>query len=232
MSEAQIPAIEPEVKPEPQNDEFEIYNGFKVQKGGVEAINKRVASETHAWKEKHKIVQDQLNELSVQLEEARLAQMSDKERQAHEELKKKEIFEALEKKAETYSNKYKNYYLDTELFREVSSYDVVNAKQVLALVKAEYKTEFAEDGDNLGLFLSNGSEKLTVQEAVKKFLTDPSNANLIRSTLKPGSGTKAAGSQPKQLRTSFKRSEVAVVDSPEAKEYREAMKAGLNPSLT
>lgn len=213
-------------------EEFEDYNGFKVQKGAKDIINKRVASETHTLKEKLKTISEENNTFRTQFEEFKLSQMSEKEKQAHEEQKRKEKEESLVKKADEYSSKYKNYFLDTELFKEVSNFDVVNSKQVLALIKAEYKTEFAETEDGVNIFFNNGSTKLTVQEAVKNFLNDPSNANLIKSKLITGSGTKTSNTQPKQnLRTVFKASEIADIKSESAREYREAMKAGLNPTL-
>jgi hypothetical protein len=217
---------------DPPSDEFEVYNGFKVQKGAVDAINKRVASETHTLKEKIKKMDEENNSFRIQFEEFKLSQMSEKEKQEHEEQKRKQKEAELENRANDKDRKFKNYFLETELFKEVSNYDVINAKQVIALIKSEYKQEFAEEGESVNIFFNNGSSKLTVQEAVKNFLQDPLNSNLIKSSLKPGAGTKASGTQQKNLRTTFKRSEVANTNSEAAAEYRAAMKAGLNPTLT
>jgi len=210
------------------------FNGqtTKLPKNVVESINKRVGAETHTAKEKARIAEEQNNKLLAQIEEFKLSQMTDKEKQEHAELKRKEREAELENKANDKDRKFKNYFLDTELFKEIGNYDVVNSKQVLSLLKAEYKEEFEEVEDNVNIFFKKGSTKLTVQEAVKTFLTDPSNANLIKSSLKPGSGTRAPGGQQKNLRTTFKRSEVAVTNSDAAAEYRAAMKAGLKPVLT
>lgn len=216
----------------PPPEEFETYNGFKVPKGAVDAINKRVATETHALKEKLKSISDENNSFRVQFEEFKLSQMSEKEKQEHEEQKRKQREAELENKANDKDRKFKNYFLDTELFKEIGSYDVINLKQVLSLIKAEYKEEFEEVEEDVNIFFKKGSAKLTVQEAVKSFLSDPSNSNLIRSSLKPGAGTKVAGAQSKNLRTTFKRSEVSDINSDAAKEYNEAMKAGLRPTLT
>jgi hypothetical protein len=210
------------------------YNGksTKLPKELVESINRRTASELHTWKEKHKTQQDQINALSVQLEEMKLSTMTDKEKAELAEKKRNEEIEQYKSKADSYSTKYKNYFMDTELFREVSNYDVINSKQVISLLKAEYKHEFAETEDGIELAFLSGGSKLTVQEAVKNFLHDPQNSNLIRSNLIPGAGTKAGGQQKRTMRTTFKRSEVADTSSEAAAEYRAAMKAGLNPTLT
>jgi len=215
----------------PPPEEFEDYNGFKVPKGAVDAINKRVAKETHNWKEKHRLTEEKLNTLSSQFEGMKLSTMTEKERQAHDEQKRKDEIESLKNKADDKDRKFKTYFLDTELFREISNYDVVNAKQVIALLKTEYKHEFAESEEAVKVLFNKGSDKLTVQEAVKNYLQDPLNSNLIKSSLKTGTGTKTSTTQKKNLRTTFKRSEVANIDSDEAKEYNEAMKAGLNPTL-
>jgi hypothetical protein len=225
------PAGTPETDTPPA-EEFETYNGFKVPKGAVDAINKRVATETHTLKEKLKKFEEENNSFRVQFEEFKLSQMSEKEKQEHAEEKRKEREAELLNKANDKDRKFKNYFLDTELFREIGNYDVINSKQVLSLIKAEYKEEFEEAEEDVNIFFKKGSAKLTVQEAVKSFLSDPSNSNLIRSSLKPGAGTKVAGNQQKNLRTIFKRSEVADVNSDAAKEYNEAMKAGLRPTLT
>jgi len=226
------PAGNPPAGDPPPADEFETYNGFKVPKGAVDAINKRVATETHALKEKLKKFEEENNSFRVQFEEFKLSQMSEKEKQEHAEQQRKQKETELVNKANDNDRKFKNYFLDTELFKEIGNHDVINSKQVLSLIKAEYKEEFEEAEEDVNIFFKKGSAKLTVQEAVKSFLSDPSNSNLIRSSLKPGAGTKVAGNQQKNLRTTFKRSEVADVNSDAAKEYNEAMKAGLSPTLT
>jgi len=226
------PAGDPPAGDPPPADEFETYNGFKVPKGAVDAINKRVATETHALKEKLKKFEEENNSFRVQFEEFKLSQMSEKEKQEHAEQQRKQKETELVNKANDNDRKFKNYFLDTELFKEIGNHDVINSKQVLSLIKAEYKEEFEEAEEDVNIFFKKGSAKLTVQEAVKSFLSDPSNSNLIRSSLKPGAGTKVAGNQQKNLRTTFKRSEVADVNSDAAKEYNEAMKAGLSPTLT
>jgi len=212
-------------------EEFEIYNGFKVQKGTVDAVNKRVASETHKLKERYNETSEQLNALQQQLEEMKLNSMTEKERLAHEEEKRKIEEEKLKNQVEEYGSKYKNYYRDTELHNAISKFDVVNPKQVLNLIKSEYKTEFEESEDGINLYFNSGSNKVTVEEAVKNFLDDPSNSNLIRSNLRSGSGTKTSNQSKTELRTSFKRSEIADPNSEAAKEYHEALKQGLRPEL-
>jgi len=226
------PAGDPPAGDPPPVDEFETYNGFKVPKGAVDAINRRVATETHTLKEKLKKFEEENNSFRVQFEEFKLSQMSEKEKQEHAEQQRKQKETELVNKANDKDRKFKNYFLDTELFREIGNYEVINSKQVLSLIKAEYKEEFEEAEEDVNIFFKKGSAKLTVQEAVKSFLSDPSNSNLIKSSLKPGAGTKPGGMQNKNLRTTFKRSEVAVTSSEAAAEYRAAMKAGLNPVLT
>lgn len=214
-----------------EEEEFENYNGFKVQRGTTEAVNKRVASETHKLKEKYNTTQEQLNTLQQQLEEMKLNSMTEKERLAHEEEQRKVEEEKLKNQVEEYGSKYKNYFRDTELHNAISKFDVVNPKQVLNLIKSEYKTEFEENEDGINLHFNNGSNKVTVEEAVKNFLDDPSNSNLIRSNLRSGSGTKTSNQSKTELRTSFKRSEIADPNSEAAKEYNQALKQGLRPEL-
>lgn len=213
-------------------DEFELYNGFKVPKGAVEAINKRVASETHNWKEKYSSLSNEVNSLRTTLEEHKLSQMSEAEKKAHEEKQRQTEKEKLIKERDEKDSKFKNYYLDTELFKEVSGHDVYNANQVIRLLKAEYPHEITEEGDSLSVGFNIKGQKLTVQEAVKIFLDDPNNANLLKSRLQGGGGTggKRAGVNPG--RTTFKRSEIKDPDSEAAKEYREAIKAGIEVNMT
>jgi len=211
------------------------FNGktVKLSKEIVESINRRVGAETHTAKERARQLEETNNTLSAQLEEFKLSQMTEKQKQEHNEQKRKDREAELERKASDSDSKFKNYYLETELFKAISEYEVVNSKQVLNLIKAEYKSEFADIEDGIQVFFNNGSTKFTVQEAVKTFLSDPNNANLIKSSLIPGSGTKTTGTQTKTpLRTSFKRSEIADIKSDAAKEYREALRAGLPVTLT
>lgn len=190
--------------------EFEEYNGFKVPKGTVEAINKRVASEKHGLKTKFDSLQTQYNELQTQLEELKLKSMTDAERQAHDEKKRKEFESQLTQKAEMSETKFKKYFLDTELFKEVGNYDVHNAKQVVKLLKDEYKHEFSNEDstDELSVVFNINGASATVEEAVKKFLSAPENANLLKSTFKPGGGTLKKNNQTEVQKTEFTRTEL------------------------
>ena len=232
MEEVKKDEVVEEVKKDEEVEELVDYNGFQIPKGALDAVNKRVASETYNLKQKNQKLQEELNNFSTQLEEMKLNSMSEKERIEHEEALRKAEQEKLKAQVSEYSEKYKNYYRDTQLHNEISKHNVINPKQVLNLIKSEYKTDYEETNDEINLFFKNGEDKFTVQEAVKKFLDDPSNSNLLNSSLKSGSGTKSGSNSPKKtLRTEFKRSEVRDHNSEAAQEYRDAMKAGLNPSL-
>jgi len=209
-------------------EEFETYNGFKVPKGAVEAINKRVAAETHTWKEKYNSLSSEINTLKTTLEEHKLSQMSEAEKKAHEEKQRQAEKDKLVKERDEKDSKFKNYYLDTELFKEVSGHDVYNANQVIRLLKAEYPQEITEGEDGLSISFNVKGQKLTVQEAVKTFLDDPNNANLLKSRLQGGGGTGGRRTGASTGRTTFKRSEVADTTSEAAKEYREAIRNGVD----
>ena len=204
----------------------------KLPKDLIDSLNKRTAAEKHQLKEKYTAVSEELNILKTQLEEVKLSQMSDKEKAELAEKKRLKELEDAKKAVSDKDAKFKNYYLDTELYKEAAAYDTYNAKQAINLLKAEYKHEFAEDenGDVQIVFNVNGN-KVSVKEALKTFFSDPTNQNLLKSNLKSGAGTKQGTAAVTPQRTIFKRSEVAVTDSDAAKEYREAMKAGLKPSL-
>lgn len=213
-------------------EELVSYNGIMLPKSVVDSINKRVASETHTWKERARTNEEKLNSLSVQMEEMRLAQMSEKERKEHEEAKKAKEIESLKEEKEKGFQLFKNYKTDTELFNEISNYDVFNPKQVVKLLKSEYQMDFIKDeAGDYNITFKIGDSHVTAKEAVKTFLNDETNSNLLRSTLKPGSGTKTKLNQTNQTKLEFKRSEIAKTNSDEAKAYREALRAGLSPKL-
>ena len=213
-------------------DEFEEYNGFKVPKGTIEAINKRVAAEKAGLKSKYNDLQNSYNEMQVQLEELKIKSMSDAERQAHEEQKRKEQEEQLAKKAEMSETKFKTYFLDTELYREASKFDVHNAKQVVKLLKDEYKHKFSteDNTDELSVTFNINGTDVTVEEAVKKFLSDPDNANLLKSTFKPGADTRSnRNNMQTDFKTEYKRSELK---NPEVRaQYNEALKRKLDVKI-
>lgn len=214
-------------------DELVSYNGTMLPKSVVDSINKRVASETHTWKERARTNEENLNKLSVQLEELKLAQMSEKERKEHEEAKKAKEIEDLKQEKEKGFQLFKNYKTDTELFYEISNYDVFNPKQVIKLLKAEYPMDFIKDeAGDYNIIFKIGDSQVTAKEAVKMFLTDETNSNLLRSTLKPGAGTKTKINQTNQTqKTTFKRSEISNPQSEDAKAYREALRNGIDVKI-
>lgn len=226
------PKVDAPVDDSGSDNEWETYNGFKVQKGATEVINKRVASETFKLKEKYRTLQEQMNETNTRLEEMKLASMSDKERLEHEAAVRKAKEDQLLSKVSETDSKFKSYFRDTELLKAIGDYDCISPRQVLNLIKAEYKIDYVDNDGEVGIVFKNGDEALTVKDAVKTFLADPSNSNLVRSTLKPGSGTKTSSTPGSaKLRTVFTRAEVADTKSEAAKEYQAALKARLNPKL-
>lgn len=197
----------------------------------IDSINARVAAETHAVKEKHKSTSDELNALKTQMEEFKLSQMTEKEKAELAEQKRKDREASLEKKAAESESKLRNYFLTTELFKAVSEYKVHNPKQVVNLLKSEYPYEFidSEDG-NVQLVFNVGGNKISASEALKTFFDAAENHNLLISGLKPGGGTKPAGTSPdKPPRTVYKRSELK--DQAISKEYREAIKQGIPTTI-
>lgn len=211
------------------------YNGksIKLAKELVDSINGRVASEKHQIKEKLTTLAEENNNLKTKISEYELSQMTDAQKKELEVKKQKEKEEALLQKASESESKFKNYFLDTELYKAVSDYEVHNSKQVVKLLKSEYKHDFVEDdnGELQIVFNVNGN-KVSIKDAFKAFFNDPSNANLLKSTLKSGGGTSiktGSGSSTQNLRTEYTRAEVQTESG--RKEYNAAMKAGLNPII-
>ena len=228
--------VKEEIKEEVKKDDGETlvpYSGTMLPKKIVDGFNKRVASEKASLQKNYDALSEQFNTLSTQLEEMKLSQMTDKERKELEETKRQKEIETLKQEKEQGFSLFKNYKTDTEIFNEVSNYDVFNPKQVVSLLKTMYKMDFIkDDAGDYNILFKVGDSQVTVKEAVKMFLEDESNSNLLRSTLKGGAGTKTKINQPNQtLRTTFKRSEIADQTSEASKEYREAMRLGLNPKI-
>lgn len=177
---------------QPVNDqvEFEEYNGFKVQKGVIDAFNKRLAVEKSNLNKKQTALQDELNMIKVAFEEMKISQMTEKERKDVEDKKKMADLQKLIDEKEQNFNLFKTHKIDTELFNEVSKYDVYNISQVVKLIKTNSYDFKRNDNGDYEITFSYGDEALSVGDAVKRFLEEDSNANLLKSTLKSGSGTK------------------------------------------
>ena len=210
--------------------EYETYNGMQVQKGTTELINKRVAAERTTLKKQFSTIESKYNDAATQLEEMRIATMSDKEKIEFNELTKKKELEILTAERDSNFNLFKDNKIDTELFKEVSKYDVFNPVQVVALLKAQgIDFQKGEDGNYNPLINISGAAN-TVESAVKIYLEDAANSNLIRSTLKTGTGTRTNNSSSTtSTRTDFKRSDLS--DPAISKEYHENMKNGIEVKI-
>jgi len=172
---------------------FEEYNGMLVQEGTVDKINKRVESERGQHEKKYADLEEKHNKLNTDHEELKKKHMTAEELQQENERKRQKEIDDLRADRDQKAILFKKNKIETDLLKEISSsgIEVVNAKQVMNLLRLEYDDiDIANDSD---LVFKKGSNSLTAQEAVKTFLEDQSNANLLKNTLKPGGGTRQPG---------------------------------------
>lgn len=216
---------------------FESYNGLFVQEGVVTAINKRVEAERDQHTAKYTELEGKHKELSTQHEELRQKHMTAEERAADAQKKQQQREQELIADRDKNRNLYKNHRIETELFKGLSSFkaeskiETYDDDQVLRLLKSEYDELDLANNDSEVVF-KKGASSVIAKEAIKNFLEAEKNANLVKSGLNPGSGTQTSVQQSDNMRTKFKRSEVADTSSKPAAEYRAAMKAGLKPVLS
>lgn len=179
-----------------------------------------------------------LKELQEKLQQLELEKLPEKEREAARlgaELKKLNgIIESEKKNKERYETLFREKTINTELYSAFSKHNLYDQNQALFLLKAISQptvVENKEDGSfkvllKLDVGDGAGVQELEPEEAAAKWLALPSNANLLKSNLIPGSGTSVKGGRLTTTgQVAYKRSDLA---KPEVRQERlEKMKAGI-----
>lgn len=155
-----------------------------------EEFNKRLSAQ------KSKLVKDyddqikqiisEKESISKEFMDLKKSLLTDKEKQELERKEKEEAYLRLQNEAEENWKLYSDTMTSKALHDSISTFDVWNSKQVVTLLKSLSKSEVDKAGKVM--FEFNG-QKVTADEMVKTFLTDPTNANLLKTTLSSGGGT-------------------------------------------
>ncbi|PJZ28743.1 hypothetical protein [Leptospira kmetyi] len=212
----------------------ELAQGF----GKLSAEYRTASSKLKTLEEAAKGESPALKELQEKLQQLELEKLPEKEREAARlgaELKKLNgIIESEKKIRERYENLFREKTINTELYSAFSKHNLYDQNQALFLLKAISQPTVVENKENgsfkvlLKLDVGDGAgvQELEPEEAAAKWLALPTNANLLKSNLIPGSGTSVKGGRLTTTgQVAYKRSDLA---KPEVRQERlEKMKAGI-----
>ncbi|MBM9502867.1 hypothetical protein JWG44_21675 [Leptospira sp. 201903071] len=216
----------------------ELAQGF----GKLSAEHRTTSSKLKALEEAAKGESPALKELQEKLHQLELEKLPEKEREAarlNVELKKVNNLVELEKRnRERYELLFREKTINTELYSALSKHNLYDQKQALMLLKAISQPVVVENKDEgtfkvlLKLDVGDGAgvQELEPEDAASKWLAHPSNANLLKSNLIPGSGTSVKGGRLTTTgQVAYKRADLA---KPEVRQERlEKMKAGIQTMI-
>ncbi|AVV51451.1 hypothetical protein [Leptospira santarosai] len=212
----------------------ELAQGFGKLSAEFRTASSKLKTLEEAAKEEHPA----LKELQEKLQQLELEKLPEKEREAARlgvEIKKLSgVIEAEKRNKERYESLFREKSINTELYSALSKHNLYDQNQALLLLKAISQPtviENKEDG-SFKVFLKldvgdgAGVQELEPEEAAAKWLALPTNANLLKSNLIPGSGTSVKGGRLTTTgQVAYKRSDLA---KPEVRQERlEKMKAGI-----
>nr|WP_100765388.1 hypothetical protein [Leptospira ellisii]PJZ92219.1 hypothetical protein CH379_14410 [Leptospira ellisii] len=212
----------------------ELAQGF----GKLSAEFRTASSKLKILEESAKDENPALKELQEKLQQLELEKLPEKEREAARlgaELKKLNgIIESEKKSKERFETLFREKTINTELYSAFSKHSLYDQNQALLLLKAISQPTVVENKDDgsfkvlLKLDVGDGAgvQELEPEEAAAKWLAIPTNANLLKSNLIPGSGTSVKGGRLTTTgQVAYKRSDLV---KPEVRQERlEKMKAGI-----
>ncbi|PKA02439.1 hypothetical protein, partial [Leptospira ellisii] len=179
----------------------ELAQGF----GKLSAEFRTASSKLKTLEEAAKGESPALKELQEKLQQLELEKLPEKEREAARlgaELKKLNgIIESEKKSKERFETLFREKTINTELYSAFSKHSLYDQNQALLLLKAISQPTVVENKDDgsfkvlLKLDVGDGAgvQELEPEEAAAKWLAIPTNANLLKSNLIPGSGTSVKG---------------------------------------
>ncbi|XDD52509.1 hypothetical protein AB3N59_20380 (plasmid) [Leptospira sp. WS92.C1] len=216
----------------------ELAQGF----GKLSAEHRTTSSKLKALEEAAKGESPALKELQEKLQQLELEKLPEKEREAARlgaELKKLSgIIESERKSKERYETLFREKMINTELYSAFSKHNLYDPNQALLLLKAISQPDVVENKDNgtFNVFLKldvgdgAGVQQLEPDDAASKWLALPSNANLLKSNLIPGSGTSVKGGRLTTTgQVAYKRADLAKAEV--RQERLEKMKAGIQTMI-
>ncbi len=178
-----INELEEKLESAPSKDDFdklkEELNSLKEFKTAKEKEEEEKMLEQKTELEKAEIrFNKQLEELKSQME-SNLKEREEKLSQFEEEIKKRE----------EQINRLRYGKLDAEIMEAAAKFNAYSPAQIVKLTKDMF--EYDENLDKFFFYVKDKKgdkivDELTVEERIKEFLEDDSNANLVRSDVKPG----------------------------------------------
>jgi len=196
----------------------ELNKRLGIEKGKIEKMYDSKIQDIVAETEKTK----------AELLEIKKAAMTDKERADFDRKAKEDEFIKLQQRSDANWKLYSDTMTSKALYDSISKYDVYNPKQIEMLLRTVAKADVDEKGN---VIFDYDGKKISADEMVTTFLTDASNANLLKSRIIPGGGTQrnntgASGSQSQ----TYTREQMK--DPKIAAEYRQRLSNRENVSIT
>lgn len=219
-------------------EEYYEYKGeggkiFKLPIEFKEEFGKRLSIKEKKVKslydEELKKIMSEKDQIANELMEIKKASMSEKERKELEEKLLAEKMTKLSEEKEKAWNLFKTKHSETEIYSELSKYDLYNSKQVLKLLKSEGQIDVIDESGEYKTVIKMNGKLYSVSEAIKEFLEQSENSNLLKNTLLPGSNTTKSTSSPGGT-VVFTQKQLAN-DPEKRKEYNKLLESGIIPEV-